>query len=70
MRRIAIFCGAKQYPELKQLVPDRPPGAPDCPYCEGRGKVDILGVEPDTIVCYCGGLGWLTDEEVLREGRG
>jgi hypothetical protein len=68
--RIAIFRGVKKYPELEPLVPDRPGGAPDCPHCEGRGRIDILGVEPDNIVCYCGGLGWLTNEEALSEGRG
>jgi hypothetical protein len=32
MRRVAIFRGAKKYPELKPLVPVRPPDAPDCPH--------------------------------------
>jgi hypothetical protein len=70
LRRMAIFRGSKKYPVLKQLVPERPAGALDCSYCEGRGQIDIPGVEADTIVCYCGGLGWLTQEEVLAEPRG
>ena len=70
LRRMAIFRGSKKYPVLKQLVPERPGGALDCSYCEGRGQIDIRGVEADTIVCYCGGLGWLTQEEVLSERRG
>jgi hypothetical protein len=70
LRRMAIFRGAKKYPDLKPLVPERPAGALDCSYCEGRGQIDISGVEADTIVCYCGGLAWLTQEEVLAGPRG
>lgn len=69
IKRMAVFRGAKKYPELKPLVPKRPAGSPDCSYCEGRGQIDFPGVEPDTIVCYCGGLGWLTQEEVLAVPR-
>ena len=68
-RRVAIFRSTKKYPELIALIPARPLGAPDCPHCEGHGRIDIPGVEPDTIVCYCGGFGWLTEEEVLAERR-
>ena len=69
MRRVAIFRGAKKYPELKPLVPARPPDAPDCPHCEGHGRIDLPGLEPDTIICFCGGSGWVTEEEILQEGR-
>ena len=69
LRRVAIFRGTKKYPELITLIPHRPLGAPDCPHCEGHGRIDIPGVEPDTIVCYCGGLGWLTEEEILIARR-
>jgi hypothetical protein len=69
-RRMAIFRGAKKYPELNPLVPERPAGSPDCSFCEGHGQIDFPGVEPDTIVCYCGGLGWLIQEEALAIPRG
>ena len=59
LRNMALYLGAKKYPELKLLVPVRPATAIDCPACEGLGKIDIPGVGPDVIVCYCGGLGWL-----------
>jgi hypothetical protein len=59
LRRVALCKGAKKYPELQPLVPDRPQGAMDCPHCVGTGRIDAPGVPPDTIVCYCGGLGWL-----------
>jgi hypothetical protein len=70
LRRVAIFRGAKKYPELKPLIPSRPLDALDCPHCEGHGRIDISGIEPDTLVCYCGGLGWLTHDEILTEPRG
>ena len=58
-RRIALFQGAKTYPELTCLVPERPEEARDCPTCSGTGRLDVTGVEPDTIICSCGGLGWV-----------
>jgi len=69
-KRVAIFRGSKKYPELKPLVAEKPFGASDCPHCEGRGRIDIPGLEADPIVCYCGGLGWLTEEEIRAETRG
>jgi hypothetical protein len=69
-KRIAVYRGTKKYPELKQLVPARPINAFDCHHCEGHGEINLPGIEPDTIVCYCGGLGWLTQEEVASEPRG
>ena len=70
VRRIAVYRGTKKYPELKELVPARPFDASDCYYCEGHGELNLTGFEPDTIVCYCGGLGWLTLEEAASELRG
>lgn len=69
IRRMAIFRGTKKYPELGPLIPERPVDAPDCPHCEGHGQIDFPGVEADTIICYCGGLGWLTREEFLAESE-
>jgi hypothetical protein len=70
LRRMAIFRGTKKYPDLKPLVPERPADALSCTHCEGWGRIDIPGIEADTLVCYCGGLGWLTQEEVRAEPRG
>lgn len=64
VRRVAIVCGTKRYPELKPLVPVRPPDARDCPHCEGRGRIDVPGVAPEMIVCFCGGSGWLREKEL------
>ena len=59
IRRMALFQGAKRYTELGALVPTRSPAARDCPHCLGTGIIDPPGIEPGTIVCYCGGLGWV-----------
>jgi hypothetical protein len=59
LRNLALFRGAKKYPELKTIAPVRSTDAIDCPNCKGLGKIDVPGLGPDTIVCYCGGLGWL-----------
>lgn len=70
VRRMALFQGARKYPELKQLVPSRPTDALDCRHCEGRGQINPPGVEPGTIICFCGGLGWLREGEDFPEGSG
>jgi hypothetical protein len=58
---LALYQGSLKYPYLSRLVPTRQPTARDCPHCEGRGKIELPGVEPNIIVCYCGGLGWLPE---------
>jgi len=68
--RIAIYRGSLKYPDLQPLVPPRSPRSVDCHHCEGRGRIDLPGIEPNTIVCYCGGLGWLEEEEVVAESHG
>jgi len=59
LQRTALYQGAKKYPDLRPLVPERPEGASDCPHCVCTGRIDVPGFPPDTIVCYCGGFGWL-----------
>jgi len=70
VRRMAIYRGSLKYPDLQPLVQLRSRGSVDCPHCEGHGRIDLPGIEPNTIVCYCGGLGWLEQEELLNEARG
>lgn len=62
--RLSLFRGARKYAELVVLIPKRPDDARDCPGCEGTGRIPLPGLDPDTIICYCGGLGWLTEEEI------
>lgn len=61
IRNIALFQGSQKYPELRTLIPPRLPESQDCPHCDGTGietTAKQVGLE-DSIVCYCGGLGWL-----------
>jgi hypothetical protein len=44
--------GAREYPGLTELLPERPPTATDCDFCVGVGRVH-------GIICgECSGLGW------------
>jgi len=67
--RMVLFQGSKKYPELSELVPTRPTDAVNCKSCNGTGIEPMnqkLGFDEERIVCWCGGLGWLTrDEEQL-----
>jgi hypothetical protein len=58
MINVALFQGSLTYPEIQSLVPARPADADDCPFCDATGlKTERL--EGQTIICYCGGLGWV-----------
>jgi hypothetical protein len=63
LRNMALYQGSLKYPELKELVPTRPPNARVCPSCNGTGTHPIVWqMKPElrsAIVCYCGGLGWI-----------
>jgi hypothetical protein len=61
MINVALFQGSITYPEIKTLIPSRPPDAEDCPYCGGEGT-DPDKLEQHNIICYCGGLGWVPRE--------
>jgi hypothetical protein len=58
MINVALFQGSLTYPEIKHLVPVRPANAKDCPFCPSEGKPSA-NVEHQTMICYCGGLGWI-----------
>ena len=57
-RTVALAVGSWSYPELKALLPARPPDAEDCPTCASTGRWP----GPETLagpVCgACLGLGW------------
>lgn len=63
LRRVALAQGAKKYAWLAELMPPRPGDAVDCSGCGGTGQIQVPGISPGVIVCYCGGLGWLAVEE-------
>jgi hypothetical protein len=55
-RIAAIALGARKYPQLLELLPTRPTGAPACVTCGGAGFVG----DGDGVLCpKCDGLGWV-----------
>ena len=51
-RLVGLVAGAEKYPELRELLPQRAPGASDCPNCKaGR-------LEDGSICGLCFGLGF------------
>jgi len=58
--QLALVEGAKLYPELVPLVPERPANARTCEHCDGTGRPNGLPVSGfENIICRCAGLGWL-----------
>jgi len=53
--RCALVEGAKKYPDLRSLIPVRPPGARPCDGCGGAGYPPGW----PNITCSCGGVGWV-----------
>ena len=61
MVNAVLFQGSLTYPEIKSLVPARPADAGDCPFCTAK-DIDPEVFKNETIICYCGGLGWVPAE--------
>ena len=60
IRNSALFQGSQRYPELATLI-EKPPDAKVCSYCNGSGiPVGVEGLNTKSIICYCGGLGWVS----------
>ncbi len=63
IRTRILFLGARRYPELRELVPQRGDSDETCPGCGGSGILAETARRGITsIVCMCGGLGWLPSE--------
>jgi hypothetical protein len=58
-QRMSLCQGAKKYPELCILIPERPASAQTCDGCGGRGQ---LPGAPQ-LICECGGIGWVIPGE-------
>jgi len=69
-RWAALVLGTRRIPQLQALLPTRPPNAPNCARCNGRGELFTDGkgrilAEPapasrNSIICPdCGALGWI-----------
>lgn len=65
--RTILFQGSKRYPELEALLPPKPVDARICHICNGTGIFVIAGIATTTIVCHCGGYGWLPPELSTNE---
>jgi hypothetical protein len=65
-RRMALFQGAKKYPELTTLLPARPAVAETCRLCNGAGEI----AGRDDLVCECGGAGWILTGEARDDPPG
>lgn len=61
LRRVALSEGAKRWPELAALIPPRPFGAVDCNECSHTAMLRKKG--STNIMCWCGGLGWVIEDE-------
>lgn len=71
-RNLGLFQGSRRDPDLRCLVPPRPPDAIDCPDCGGTGRMPFpAGSEhlADRVVCSCGGIGWLPATSGPRKDR-
>ena len=66
-QRMAIHQGARKYPELRVLLPERPATAATCGACRGAGTP--IGL-PDFICGECGGGGWTIPGESRDENPG
>ena len=72
MAMLAIAEAVRLYPELRELLPTRPAGRPDCSRCGGTGHFGpvsrLKGVQgyvadSDLILCGdCCSLGWVPIE--------
>ena len=52
----ALVLGARRHPELHELLPERPDGAPNCATCAGTGDFPPA---PAILCPACEGLGWV-----------
>ena len=53
-----VTLGTGRYPEVAQLLPDRPPGAKKCHACDGTGYIRRDSTGRGVVCPECAGLGW------------
>jgi len=52
-RYVVLAHGSRHYPDLRALLPERPPGVHQCPDCGGSGDPPA-----GSHACSCLGIGW------------
>jgi hypothetical protein len=52
---VALASLVRQYPDLRTMLPERPPHASDCPHCSGSGWM----MDGRLFCRACRGLGWV-----------
>jgi hypothetical protein len=59
-RNTVLYRASREFEALRSLKPVRDSDSRVCPMCQGTGTVPNMPPELDeSIVCYCGGLGWV-----------
>ncbi len=58
-----LVWGSRRYPELRELLPVRPPGAVDC-----RCRQHPIFAEGKVLCSECGALGWLPPSPDAEQG--
>ena len=53
---IAAVSAAEKYPDLREMLPDKPPTAKTCTLCSGTGRQ----LEIKAFCGNCAGLGWVS----------
>ncbi len=55
---VAAVAASEKYPEMREILPEKPPTAKTCPMCTGMGK--LVFTPKLTVGCAtCWGLGWV-----------
>ena len=65
-QHIVLAQAALRYPELASLRPIRNPDDPPCPSCGGTGRVRVGETTLESMICECGGLGWIPKGSALE----
>lgn len=69
VRNVVLNEASKRYGELGFLKPEEQPESKLCPVCMGTGKPPGIPEEiARTVVCKCGGLGWIPPESSSIHG--
>ncbi|GAA4974766.1 hypothetical protein [Actinoplanes utahensis] len=58
-RETAHAQAARRHPELRHLMPRRPPGARTCPQCDGSGEIALPGGRRFFCGPPCNTKGWV-----------